>query len=113
MFPGGRNPRKDSVWQRLVVPRHQARDHGATQRSVKRRPAVAVHRYGDRFAVVHVLSTTRVFPARLVRHPRSGCGTWGIAGRRVVIRKTHSGPMLQKCETVLAIERTVLGPAKA
>ncbi len=70
-FQDGENSREDSIWQRLVVPGPEAGDHGADRRSLEHWTAVAFHRHGDGLAVVHVLSASRVFPARPLRHHRT------------------------------------------
>ena len=75
-FPGRTHPGEDPVRQRLVVPGSEGRDGVADQRALERRPALEVGRHADRFAIIHVISTTRVLPACAMQRDRQGHGEW-------------------------------------
>ena len=73
-FQDGKIAGQDPVRQRLVVPRPEGGDAVADECAVELRAALAIPGDADGFAVVHVVSAARVFPAGAVRHVRAGHG---------------------------------------
>ena len=73
-LPGWIDSRQNSVWERLVVPRPETRHRVAVAGSSEYRTAVAFRWHGHRFALLHVVSTPRIFPPRSLQLVRRSDG---------------------------------------